>query len=198
MTIKGVLFAVLFAFSSVLYAADIDGKFAVKGAGRKACTDFMQAKSSGSNDYLLYAGWVEGFLSSYNQFQPKNYDITPWQTTELLLLLVSEQCKATPDSRMLSVVNGLLKALFSIRLQTESDIVKVSLDGRETYYYSEILKRVKSRLKIATNYKGDEKSDSFGAEEIIAIVNFQKKMGLTVTRVLDQNTLSRLFLKPSK
>ncbi len=41
MTIKGVLFAVLFAFSSVLYAADIDGKFAVKGAGRKACADFM-------------------------------------------------------------------------------------------------------------------------------------------------------------
>lgn len=198
MWIKSIVLSVLFLFSSLIYAADVDGKFAVKGAGRKSCDDFLQAKASGSNDYLLYAGWVEGFISSYNQYQPDNYDITPWQTTELLLLLASEQCKAKPDSRMLTVVNGLLKALFSIRLQTESKIVKVSLDGRDTYYYSEILKRVKERLKLATSYRGNISDDSFGAEEIRAIVEFQKSSKLTVTRVLDQNTLSRLFLKQTR
>jgi hypothetical protein len=196
--VKIFVFIAFFFISTIISAADVDGKFAVKGAGRKSCEDFIQAKRSGSEDYLLYAGWLEGFISSYNQFQEKTFDITPWQTSELLLILMSEQCKTNPQSRILTVVNGLFKALFPIRLESESTIIKVSLDGRDTYYYSEIIKRVKSRLKVATDYKGDETSDDFGAEEIRAIVDFQKKTGLTVTRVLDQNTLSRLFLKQSK
>jgi hypothetical protein len=198
MMIKSVVFSALFLFSSIIYAADVNGKFAVKGAGRQLCSDFMSTRASGSNDYLLYAGWIEGYVSSYNQFQANNYDVTPWQTTELLLLLASEQCKTNPQSRILTVVNGLLKALFSIRLQEESEIVKVSLDGRDTYYYSEIIKRVKERLKIATSYQGNVSDDSFGAEEIRAIVEFQKSTGMTITRVLDQNTLSRLFLKQTR
>ena len=68
MMIKSLVLSALFIFSSLIYAADVDGKFAVKGAGRKSCESFLQAKASGSNDYLLYAGWVEGFISSYNQF----------------------------------------------------------------------------------------------------------------------------------
>lgn len=189
------LFCALFMGASFASAADVDGKFAVKGAGRKACSDFLSARSAGSNDYLLYAGWVEGFLSSYNQFQPNNYDITPWQTTELLMVLVAEQCTRSPDSRILSVVNGLVKAFFAIRLSEESQILKVSYDGRDTYYYSEIIRRVKERLKYVSGYQGDVNSDAFGAEEIRSIVEFQKAAGLNVTRILDQETLSALFLK---
>lgn len=179
-------------------AADTNGKFSVKGAGRKSCNDFLDAKASASSDYLLYGGWVEGYISSYNQFQPKNYDISPWQTTELLLVFLAEHCKDNTSAKILSVVNGLIKAFFPIRLEEESNLVKVKLGDHETYYYGEIIKRVKERLKAAKVYNGDTKSDNFGGEEITAIVEFQKRSGLTVTRILDQNTLTRLFLKPAK
>lgn len=196
---KYIYFALIFSFFFVgnTMSADLNGNFSVKGAGRKSCSDFLEAKDSANSDYLLYGGWVEGYISSYNQFQPKNYDITPWQSTELLLIFLAEHCKTNPEARILSVVNGLIKAFFPIRLQEESKLVKVTLGKHDTYYYGEIIKRVKERLKAAQIYHGDTNSDSFGAEEVAAIVKFQENAGLTATGILDQNTLTRLFLKPA-
>jgi len=51
------------------YAADADGKFAVKGAGKRSCNDFVQAADEKSSDFLLYGGWLEGYLSHFNSNQ---------------------------------------------------------------------------------------------------------------------------------
>lgn len=194
----GLLFGLMGICVNSSFAADKSGKFAVKGAGRMECSAYLKAKEQKSTDYLLYAGWVEGFLSSYNQFQKNTYDITPWQTTELLMVLIDEQCKKTPSAKILSVTSGMANALHPIRLKEEDKIVKLTLNGQDTYFYSEIIKQVKQRLKIAKLYDGDTKSDQFGPKEIEAITAFQKATGLTVTRTLDQSTLSALFLKKSK
>jgi hypothetical protein len=36
-----------------------------------------------SRDYLLYGGWLEGFISAYNQFQQETYDVASGRQRKL-------------------------------------------------------------------------------------------------------------------
>lgn len=176
------------------FSADTDGKFAVKGAGKQSCEAYTKAFDAKSTDYYLFGGWLEGFVTSYNQFQPNNFDITPWQTTELLLSLLKSYCGNNPEIKFLTATNSLVKTLFPIRLEQNSNLVSIQVGKSKSYFYQEIIKRVKTRLKAMGFLSGDI-TNSFTKEDAIAIEKFQKKIGLTVTGVLDQRTLASLFLK---
>jgi len=175
-------------------SADSQGKFAVKGAGKHACKDFTKAVSTRTTDYYLFGGWIEGFISSYNQFQPQNFDITPWQTTELLLTLLKSHCAKNPDTKFLSATNSLIKTLFPIRLTENSNLMSVQVGKSKSYFYQEIITRVKGRLKTMGYLTGDINS-TFKQVDAIALEKYQRKIGLTPTGVLDQKTLASLFLK---
>ncbi len=192
------LFMIISLSVSSVWAADKDGKFAAKGAARKTCSEFVQAKEKLSRDYLLFGGWLEGYITAYNQFQNSNYDITPWQTTELLLILMEKHCKSNPDTKILNVTNGLIQTLFPARLQQESKIVKLKFNNSDGYYYSEIIKQVKTRLKTLGFYNGDANNDSFSKKEISALRKFQLSNGLKETGMPDQYTLTQLFLRLKK
>lgn len=184
-------------FSAQLCAADAQGKFAVKGAGKRACSHFVQAAEQKGTDYYLYGGWLEGYLSSYNSHQVKNYDSTPWQTTELLLTLLQRHCAKNPEVKFLSAVNGLLKTFYPIRLESENQLVKINVNGAETYFYKDILLRAKARLKKLGYITGDIMAD-FDKEDISAFEKYQKDIGVSITGMPDQNTLLSLFLKKVK
>ena len=177
-------------------AADEDGKFAVKGAGKRLCSNFLLAAEQKSTDYYLYGGWLEGYISAYNRFQPENYDATPWQTTELLLALLQQDCENGKDRHFLTVTNGLLKALFPIRLPAESALVAIDVNDAKSYFYVEILKRAKQRLR-KMDYLKDMGSSDFDQATLDAFKHFQRDNGLAQTGVPDQNTLMNLFLKKS-
>lgn len=176
------------------FAADKDGKFAVKGAGKQTCENFTKAHKNKTTDYYLYGGWVEGFISSYNQFQPNNFDITPWQTTELLLALLQQHCASNPEVKFLSATNALIKTLFPIRLSENSNFVKIQVGKSQSYYYQEIVFRAKERLK-ALGFISSDPHSPYSQEDAVAVEKFQKKIGITVTGILDQQTLASLFLK---
>ena len=178
-------------------AADEEGKFAAKGAGKRDCSNFVQTIEQRSTDYYMYGGWLEGYLSSYNAFQPNNYDATPWQTTELLLTLLKRHCDNNPEVKFLSAVNSLLKTFYPIRLEGENKLIKISVNGAETYFYEEILLRAKERLKILGYIDGDVVAD-YDEGDIQAFEKYQKDIGITITGVPDQNTLLSLFLKKVK
>lgn len=180
--------------SQSLYAADDEGKFAVKGAGKRDCSNFVQTIEQKSTDYYLYGGWLEGYLSSYNSLQPKNYDATPWQTTELLLTLLKRHCDNNPDVKFLSAVNSLLKTFYPIRLERENTLIKISVNGADTYFYQDILLRAKERLKKLGYLTGEVLAD-YDEGDIQAFEKYQKDIGISITGVPDQNTLLSLFLK---
>lgn len=187
----------LFMFTFSCNAADLNNKFAVKGAGRKPCSDFIQAMDSRTSDYYMYGGWLEGYISAYNQSQGNNYDITPWQTTELLLSLIKYQCKNNQNMPFLNATNSLMKTMFPIRLKQEDKIVEINANDRKSYYYSRTLTDAKQRLK-KLGFISYEIDDKFSERDVKAFADFQKKAGLKITGVPDQITLTNLFLKPKK
>lgn len=189
-----ILLIICFTFSLSAFSADKEGKYAVKGAGKRTCSNFTQAVESKSTDYYLFGGWLEGYLSAYNQFQPQNFDITPWQTTELMLTLLTQHCKTNPETKFLTAVNSLIKTLFPIRLDQENNLVKVQVGKLESYYYQEIILRAKKRLELL-GYLDKAINGNFTDTDALAFENYQKAMGLKVTGIPDQKTLVTLFLK---
>lgn len=193
------LLYILFTYllcSNQAISADNDNKFAVKGAGKRTCADFIQASKQKSTDYYLYGGWLEGYLSAYNQFQKNNFDVTPWQTTELLLVLLNQHCVKNNDVKFLSAASSLIKTLFPIRLKQEDNLVKIQVAGTESYYYQTIIERAKFRLK-KLGYEVDMQSNGFTRKDAIAFEKFQENIGLKVTGLPNQKTLMSLFLKPT-
>lgn len=186
-----------FTLSLSAFSADSDGKFAVKGAGKRSCSNFISTAENKTTDYYLYGGWLEGFLSSYNQFQPKNFDITPWQTTELMLTLLKNHCETNPDIKFLSAVNSLIKTLFPIRLDTNNNLVKIQVGSFEGFYYQEIILRAKQRLKKLGHLNTEIKNE-FSKTDALAFEGYQRSIGLKPTGIPDQKTLLSLFLKKTK
>ncbi|MEE1672597.1 peptidoglycan-binding domain-containing protein [Agarivorans aestuarii] len=193
-----VVWSIAVFISGGAIAADDSGKFAAKGAARKSCSDFTQSAQQKNSDYLLYGGWLEGYVTSYNQFQPSNYDVVPWQTTELLLALLQRHCKANPDIKYLDAVNSLIKTVFPIRLEKESPLVKVSVADKNSYYYVEILQRAKQRLKFLGYYNTAVDGSVFTPLDVEVFVKYQKDLGIPQTGIPDQFTLSNLFLKKTQ
>jgi len=187
-----IIFCLSISFNAI--AADSQGKFAVKGAGKRTCEAFTKASTEKSTDYYLFGGWVEGFISAYNQFQPQNFDITPWQTTELILLLLKKHCENNPNTKFLSATNSLFKTLFSIRLTEKSNLISIQVGKSKSYFYQEIMLRAKARLKTMGYLAGNVNSE-YTKNDAIALEKYQKDVGLPATGTLDQRTLMTLFLK---
>lgn len=184
--------SLLMSFNSI--AADSDGKFAVKGAGRKTCEQFVETAKLKNSDLYLYGGWIEGFVSAYNQHQPNTYDVTPWQTTELMLFLLQEHCKKHPETRFLTAVNGIFKALHPIALTKESPVSKVSVEDTHAYFYVDVIKQVQQRLTALDFYTG-EIDGNYNNELVKALAKYQQKFGLSVTGYPDQQSLTHMFIK---
>ena len=193
--VPAILPAVLLSFG--VSAADGEGKFAAKGAGRKSCEAFNQAYQSKSNEYYLYGGWIEGYVSAFNSFQKETYDITPWQTTELMMFFISKHCEKQPETRILTAVNTMLSSFAATRLTKESDLVEVNLKNSKSYFYAETLLAVREALH-GQGYDVDVGETSFDEKLVKAILSYQKSKGLTQSGFPDQQTLVNLLLIPSQ
>jgi hypothetical protein len=177
-------------------AADSDGNFAAKGAARQDCQDYSASAAAKNSDFLLYSGWVEGYISAYNQFAPDNYDLLPWQTTELFMLLLARHCEAHPNAKFFDAANSLIKAFYPIRLTAKNTVVAVTTNQRTLYMYEEILSRAQARLSNMGFYTNPPVRARFSEADSKALVAFQTAAGLSVTGTFDQETLTALFLKP--
>ena len=158
----------------------------------------LPAPEQKNTDYYLYGGWLEGYFSAYNQFQQDNYDISPWQTTELLLLLLQRHCKDNPTAKYLDAANAMIKAFYPIRLTAESKIIKIEVGEVSSYFYQEILLRAKQRLKFLGYYDGEPNGTTYTDDDTKAFSDYQRKVGLRITGIPDQRTLTNLFLKATQ
>ena len=193
---KGILplfFVALFTYSSYSSSADSNGQFALKGAARESFERYVQARTSKSQDYLIYVGWIEGFITGFNQFQRKNFDITPWQTTELMSGLLENHCKKAPKDGFFFAVSKMLKVVYSLRLQEESRLSQVTSGDYSLFLYEKIIFDMKSKLK-AKNYLQGKVNSSFDEKTRQAIQQYQKDNKIKETGMPTTETLYHLFM----
>jgi len=187
------VFAISIASTSVpATAADENNKFAAKGAGRLTCTQYLEIREAKSRDYYVTGGWLEGYISGVNAFQPKTFDATPWQTTELVLGLLARACEKNPEQRILNLVNQYLREVVTLRLRESSELVSVKSDGKGLLIYKEVLSMAQKRLESLGFEPGATQGET-DARTLTALRAYQASKGLPETSLPDQLTLLNLF-----
>ncbi len=174
------------------HAADENGSFAVKGAGRLSCEQYLKIREEKNRDYYVTGGWIEGYISGVNAFQEKTYDATPWQTTELVLGLLARACEQNKEQRLTNLINQYLREVVNVRARTKSKLVSVKSDGKGLLIYTEVLSMVQKRLE-ALGYEPGVNDGTPDARTLTALRKYQAKKGLEETSLPDQLTLLNLF-----
>ena len=185
-------------------AADADGKFAVKGAARTVCKHFVKARDERTknlNLYILYGAWLEGYLSALNERTEGTYDLTSFESTELLATLIYANCKRRPEEPFFDMVRRLVAALGSSRIAGYSEMVPVEGEVKDKEgkakpvrlrLYRETVRRLQNNLAAQSLYPGAVNGD-FDDKTRAALRDFQKASGLPPTGLPDQFTLLKLF-----
>ena len=186
--------ALALTFAMPVHAGDANGRYAIKGGGRMTCDTFQKARAENSSNLLIFGGWIEGYVSAVNNYEKNTYDMTPWQTTELLLGLIAAGCENNPDARFVDVVGALFKQLYPQRVQSESPIGKFEVGETGIFMYQAVLKSVQTALNAA-GYDVGTPTGLAGPETVEALVAYQKANGLKETGLPDQATLYALLLK---
>ncbi len=192
--IQGVLFLATILCNTLLYAGDENGRFAVKGAGSISCESYIAIKEKRSRDYYVFVGWLEGYLTAANQHKKGTYDLSPWQSPELLMMAISKHCSKTPKKGFITAVNDMIKVLEQEKLEQASEIVAMTSEGKQTFVYKSILKKIQERLSTQGFFAGAI-DGTFTPPLRDAIKAYQKKKNIVPSGLPDQITLFHLFRK---
>jgi len=110
----------LIMFSLVVFlvlpvqAKDIDGQFAVFGAGSKSCEAYLKARATRSG-ISAYVNWMEAYLSAFNLIVPSTYNIAGTRNLDQMLKWTDDYCKENPQDLYVNAVAALTVALYPER-----------------------------------------------------------------------------------
>ncbi len=185
-----------FGCASLAHSADKNGEFSVRGAGLLSCETYLVERNKRSEAYNMIGGWMDGYLTALNQASPATYDMTSYQSTEMLAGIVARHCTANPQHRLFAVVGGVLKKLEPQRLAQASPRQRVVVGDQETILYQETVAKMQTRLAQRHYLLLDQVNGVFNRATARALEQFQATLGFDETGFPDQSTLWHLFDTP--
>lgn len=182
------------AFPALVSAsAQDDGRhFAVEGVGMATCARFIEARTSAPVEYQRMIGFIEGYLSAANLYEPDTFDLTPWHNAAALDLIVEHHCSQHPDDRLVGVTQRMVGGFRPFRIARFSQMLEVGDSEHRTYVYEAILRRAQAALQLRGQYSGPE-DGTYSPELREAFRAFQRDVGLEETGVPDPATLWKLL-----
>ena len=183
----------LFALAqSPAHAAGPDGVFAVEDAGRMPCPAFLDAKAKKGPALSRAIGFVEGYVSAANRYEPNTFDLAPRHTPQMYALILEQHCKKQPTDNLGMAAQRMVAAFQPLRLATPSKLVEVGDGKHKAVLYEAILKRSQSALARREIYRG-EATGKFDPATEAAFAAFQRSASLDPTGVPDPATLWKLL-----
>lgn len=173
-------------------AATQDGRFAVEGPGQAMCSRILQAKDRNTEEYARYIGFIEGYLSAANRYEPNTFDLTPWHTSQALSLIMVKHCESHPNDLLGVVVQQLVVAMMPLRLASYSSMERIEDGPNRAEVYEQIVKRSQEALARRGLYAGPA-DGRFSPAMRDALIEFQKTAQLDPTGVPDTATLWTLL-----
>lgn len=190
---KAGLFTLLFCIAlltvaSAANAGTKDGQFAVEEGGRVTCPSFLKASTAKNEAFHRYVGFVEGYLTAANRYEPNTFDLTPWHTPAALALILELHCKKHPSENLAMAAQRLVIAMVPLRLATYSEVLELGEADKKTYVYATILKRAQTVLIRKGLYRG-QANGKFTPDFRAALAQFQTLAKLEPTGIPDTATL---------
>lgn len=178
----------LLFLASEARAGTKSGEFAVEEAGRARCSAFVKARAEKSVAYGRYIGFIEGYLTAANRYEPATFDLSPWHNSEAFALILDQHCRKHPQDTMVMSAQRLVAAFQPIRLADHSKLLEVGEPQRSTIIYETILKRAQAALAHRGFYKG-QVDGLYDAEVKAALQEFQRSAELDPSGIPDPATL---------
>ena len=107
MRIAAALSTILIITMSQAHAADSNGNYAVWGVGKKSCYGFQKSYEAGETDQ--FKSYTKGFMTSYNIFSEKTYNITAKMDEKQIMEWLYGHCA---DNPMSSFENALANYIY--------------------------------------------------------------------------------------
>lgn len=175
-------------------AGTTDGKFAVEGIGRANCEALLKARADKAPAYAGYIGYIEGYLTAANRYEPDTFDLTPWQNSQAFALILTGHCTKNPKDTLVAVAQKIVVTMRPRRLTQYSDLVLVGDDKTRRRVYKSVLVDAQSALSKKGLYTGPS-DGRYSPRVKQAFEAFQKTNNLQPTGVPDTATLW-LLLNP--
>lgn len=174
------------------HAADPKNQFSVKGVGTLDCRTFLEAGEQQGETFLLFAGYLSGYVTAWNQLSNETFDIQPWQNTETLLGMLDNYCRKHPDTNFAVATTRLVQVLEPDKLTVGSKLMEIPGDQGKLSIYAETLRRIQHKLQTLDLHKGaiNGRFDNATRE---ALKKFQQANELPASGLPDQRTLYRLL-----
>lgn len=171
-----------------VWAADQHGLFSIRGAGLLTCGTFVAEREKASEAYMMMGGWLDGYITGVNELAESTFDITPFQSTELVSLLVYRHCRDNSEDLIFAVVNTLLARLHDQRLTSASPYTDVRVGERQVRLYDSVIRDIQSAL-AGKGLLAENPDGSWNAATATALSRFQATVGLESSGFPDQTTL---------
>lgn len=177
---------------SYAQASDVEQSYAIKGAGAVSCERYVTALKEKSEEYIAFSGWIDGYITSVNQFKPETFDMVPWQSTLLLTQALGRYCEKNIEARFFNALTLMLRTLGEKRLKKRSEIVKIRSNNKTLLIYKDVIKLMQAQLN--KNNSANIKVDGIYSKDTEAeLRRFQKQNKIAVTGIPNQLTLQMLF-----
>lgn len=92
-------------------AADRGGQFGVFGSGGLSCQRWLDDRRLGNASAQQSEMWVAGFLTAYNFYVFKDYDITGRFDGEYILNWIDDYCRERTPNRLVVAAHELVQML---------------------------------------------------------------------------------------
>ncbi len=176
-------------------AAAPDGSFAIRGIGAGTCDELVKAVDARSPEVAWFAHWLDGYITAVNRYRADTFDVAPWPSTRLLLMLVDAHCRGNRDQPLYEVVHQLVVLLGTQRLVDRSEPVEIRVGERRRMLYRAVVRRLQQAL-IDRRLLAGRADGVFGPKTRAAVAAFQKEIGFEATGFPDDETLYKLLLEP--
>lgn len=177
---------------AIVSAADQDGLFSIRGAGLLTCKTYVEEREAASDAYVMIGGWLDGYITAVNELSAQTFDVLPYESTELLTILIDRHCEDNPSDILFAVTNSLLAKLFDDRLQSSSAFVDVRVGVDQVRLYTNIIERIQTAL-TAAGFLDDGAAGRWNLETQDALARYQESEGMEGTGFPDQATLWSLL-----
>lgn len=180
----------LLGWASAARAGTQSGVFAVEEAGRALCPVFVKARAEKSEAYARYVGFIEGYLTAANRYEPNTFDLTPWHNANAFALILYKHCQKEENAKdaLAMVAQKLVLAMKPFRLADFSKMVEVGEGADNALLYETVLKRAQTELSRKGLYRG-EVDGKFSASTKAALTEFQRLAKLQPSGIPDPATL---------
>ncbi|GEQ99091.1 hypothetical protein JCM17844_27280 [Iodidimonas gelatinilytica] len=182
----------MLALAPKAQAGDRDGNFAIKGVGLAPCADYLVALEANDPRLPMFLGWVSGYLTSFNQYEPNTYDIVDWQSDAYIMQSLRGFCAANKERRFFEAAYQMAQSLKDTRVNSESPLVIVEGPSGPIRLYRSTLDEVRAALESL----GLLDEQAHGRDALTrALTDYQKANGLKATGAPDNPTLYALLVR---